>query len=70
MPCLRMRAIEASTDCGSSTMMIGRVLWQEFFNNRDWPVASAVAIVMLVLLVVPIMVFHRAQSRELESRLA
>ena len=52
------------------TLMIGRVLWQEVFNNRDWPVASAVAIVMLVLLVVPIMVFHRAQSRELESRLA
>ena len=55
---------------GPDTLMIGRVLWQEFFNNRDWPVASAVAIVMLVLLVVPIMVFHRAQSRELESRLA
>ena len=55
---------------GPDTLMIGRVLWQEFFNNRDWPVASAVAIVMLVLLIVPIMVFHRYQSRELESRLA
>ena len=31
--------------------MIGRVLWQEFFNNRDWPVASAVAIIMLLLLI-------------------
>lgn len=55
---------------GPETLMIGKVLWQEFFNNRDWPVASAVAIVMLVLLIVPIMIFHRYQSRELESRLA
>ncbi len=52
------------------TLMIGRVLWQEFFNNRDWPVASAVAIVMLLLLIIPIMIFHRAQARELEGRLA
>ncbi|WP_460454256.1 ABC transporter permease subunit [Arenimonas aestuarii] len=55
---------------GPDTLMIGRVLWQEFFNNRDWPVASAVAIVMLVLLIVPITIFHRYQSRELESRLS
>jgi putrescine transport system permease protein len=55
---------------GADTLMIGRVLWQEFFNNRDWPVASAVAIVMLVLLIVPITIFHRYQARELESRLA
>jgi putrescine transport system permease protein len=55
---------------GADTLMIGRVLWQEFFNNRDWPVASAVAIVMLVLLIVPIMIFHRYQSKELESRLS
>lgn len=55
---------------GDDTLMIGRVLWQEFFMNRDWPVASAVAIVMLVLLVVPITNFHRYQARELESRLA
>ena len=54
---------------GADTLMIGRVLWQEFFNNRDWPVASAVAIVMLVLLIVPIMIFHRYQSKEMESRL-
>lgn len=52
---------------GPETLMIGKVLWQEFFNNRDWPVASAVAIVMLVLLVVPMMLFHRYQNRELES---
>lgn len=55
---------------GPDTLMIGRILWQEFFNNRDWPVASAVSIVMLLLLIVPIMIFHRAQSREMEGRLA
>ncbi|MDN5986567.1 MAG: putrescine ABC transporter permease PotH, partial [Hafniaceae bacterium] len=40
-------------------------LWQEFFNNRDWPVASAVAILMLLLLIVPIMLFHKYQNKEL-----
>jgi putrescine transport system permease protein len=54
---------------GPDTLMIGRILWQEFFNNRDWPVASAVSIVMLVILIVPIMIFHRAQAREMESKL-
>ena len=48
-------------------LMIGRVLSDEFFANRDWPVASAVAIVMLLLLVVPIMIFQRFQNRELEA---
>ncbi|MDP6164893.1 MAG: ABC transporter permease subunit [Gammaproteobacteria bacterium] len=52
---------------GAETLMIGKVLWQEFFNNRDWPVASAVAIAMLLLLLVPITFFHRYQSRELEA---
>lgn len=55
---------------GPNTLMIGRILWQEFFNNRDWPVASAVSIVMLFMLIIPIMIFHRAQSREMESKLA
>lgn len=55
---------------GADTLMIGRVLWGEFFNNRDWPVASAVAIVMLLILIVPITIFHRYQSREMESRLS
>ena len=49
---------------GTSTLMIGRVLWDEFFQNTAWPVASAVAIVMLLILVVPIMVFQRFQMRE------
>ncbi|MCC7634962.1 ABC transporter permease subunit [Stenotrophomonas rhizophila] len=55
---------------GPDTLMIGRVLWGEFFNNRDWPTASAVAMVMLVLLLVPILLFNRLQQRELEGRLA
>jgi putrescine transport system permease protein len=48
-------------------LMIGRVLSDEFFANRDWPVASAVAILMLILLVVPIVLFQRVQKRELEA---
>ncbi|WP_313425907.1 ABC transporter permease subunit [Stenotrophomonas rhizophila] len=55
---------------GPDTLMIGRVLWGEFFNNRDWPTASAVAIVMLLLLLVPILLFNRVQQRELEGKLA
>ena len=54
---------------GPDTLMIGRVLWSEFFNNRDWPVASAVAIVMLVMLLIPILIFNRVQQKELEGRL-
>ncbi len=53
---------------GSDTLMIGKILWQEFFNNRDWPIASALAMVMLVILVVPIMLFQHQQSRELEGQ--
>ena len=49
-------------------LMIGRVLSDEFFANRDWPVASAVAIAMLVLLVVPIVIFQRYQNRELTHK--
>ncbi|MBV8973745.1 MAG: ABC transporter permease subunit [Sinobacteraceae bacterium] len=49
-------------------LMIGRVLSDEFFENRDWPVASAVAIVVLLLLVVPIILFQRLERRELESQ--
>jgi putrescine transport system permease protein len=52
---------------GPDTLMIGRVLWDEFFANRDWPVASAVAIAMLLLLVVPIMIFQYTQGREMRA---
>ena len=48
---------------GPDTLMIGKVLWNEFFSNRDWPVASAVAIAMLVVLVIPIMMLRAAQAR-------
>lgn len=51
---------------GSDTLMIGRVLWDEFFTNRDWPMASAVAIVMLVFLVIPMMVLRRVQDAKQE----
>jgi len=49
---------------GPDTLMIGKVLWGEFFTNRDWPLASAVAVAMLVLLVVPVVLFQRAQERQ------
>jgi len=52
---------------GPDTLMIGKVLWNEFFYNRDWPAASAVAIVMLILLVVPIMLLRNAQSASSEA---
>jgi len=48
---------------GPDTLMIGRVMWSEFFDNRDWPVASAVAVAILLLLVVPIMLFQRNEAR-------
>jgi putrescine transport system permease protein len=53
---------------GPETLMIGKVLWQEFFNNRDWPVASALAVVMLAILLVPIILFNRNQAKEMEGR--
>ena len=47
---------------GSGTLMIGKTLWAEFFNNRDWPLASTIAVVLLVVLVVPIVWFQRQQA--------
>jgi putrescine transport system permease protein len=52
---------------GSDAMMIGQTLWIEFFSNRDWPAASAVAIVLLGLLVVPIVIYQHRQMRQLEG---
>jgi len=46
--------------------VIGKVLWAEFFDNRDWPTASAVAVAMLVLLVVPIMIFQHFEAKRAE----
>lgn len=52
---------------GSQTLMIGKTLWSEFFNNRDWPVASAVAIILLLVLVIPIVIFQNVQTRAQEA---
>lgn len=52
---------------GSSTLMIGKVLWEEFFNNRDWPVASAVAVVLLLILIIPIILFQRNEQKNREA---
>jgi putrescine transport system permease protein len=48
---------------GSRTLMIGQTLWTEFFSNRDWPVASAIAMALLALLLVPILFYERLQKR-------
>jgi putrescine transport system permease protein len=52
---------------GPDNLMIGRVLWDEFFGNRDWPVASAVAIAFLVLLVGPIALYQHYSTKQLEA---
>jgi putrescine transport system permease protein len=51
---------------GSGAMMIGQTLWMEFFSNRDWPAASAVAVVLLGLLIVPLILYQHVQARRLE----
>jgi putrescine transport system permease protein len=48
---------------GSDTLMVGRTLWEEFFNNRDWPAASALAVVLLLVLIVPIVIFQNYQAK-------
>ena len=52
---------------GSQTLMIGKVLWEEFFNNRDWPVASAVAVILLLILIIPIILFQRNEQKQREA---
>lgn len=51
---------------GSRTLMIGKVLWEEFFNNRDWPVAGTVAVIMLLILIIPIILFQKNQEKQQE----
>ncbi|HKA73285.1 MAG TPA: ABC transporter permease subunit [Xanthobacteraceae bacterium] len=51
---------------GSETLMIGQTLWTEFFSNRDWPIASAVAVVLLIMLVVPIVLYQQFEARQIE----
>lgn len=52
---------------GGNVLMIGRVLYNEFNSNHDWPVAAAVAIVLLLVLVIPMMIYQHVQSKEVES---
>jgi putrescine transport system permease protein len=52
---------------GSDSLMIGQTLWLEFFTNKDWPAASAVAVVLLLILVVPLVLYDRLQRRQLEG---
>lgn len=52
---------------GSRTLMIGKVLFEEFFANRDWPVASAVAVILLLILIIPIILFQRNEQRQQEA---
>ena len=53
---------------GSNSLMIGQTLWLEFFTNKDWPVASASAVVLLILLLAPLLIYDRLQRRRLEAR--
>jgi putrescine transport system permease protein len=53
---------------GSDAMFIGQTLWAEFFSNKDWPVASALATVLLAILLVPIVFYQTVQARALERR--
>ena len=53
---------------GSQSLMIGRVLWEEFFSRRNWPGAAALAVVMLAILIIPIILFNRSQAREMEGK--
>jgi len=53
---------------GADTLMMGRVMWNEFFNNADWPMAAAVTVVMVGLLLIPLVLFQYNQVRQIESR--
>jgi putrescine transport system permease protein len=53
---------------GPRTLMIGRVMWDEFFSNNDWPMASSVAVVMVLLIIVPLAIFNKYQAEAQESR--
>ena len=53
---------------GPETLMIGRVLWDEFFSNNDWPMASTVAVVMILLIIVPLAIFNKYQAEAQEQQ--
>ncbi|MDR6539562.1 ABC transporter permease subunit [Variovorax soli] len=52
---------------GPETLMIGRVLWDEFFSNNDWPMASSIAVVMVLLIIVPLAIFNNSQAKAARS---
>jgi len=52
---------------GSDTLMIGKVLYEEFFANRDWPVAGAVAVILLLILIIPIVLYQRNEQKVMEA---
>jgi putrescine transport system permease protein len=53
---------------GPETLMIGRVMWDEFFSNNDWPMASSVAVVMILLIIVPLAAFNKYRAEAQEAR--
>ena len=53
---------------GSQSLMIGQTLWLEFFTNKDWPVASSITVVLLIVLLTPLLLYDRLQRRQLEER--
>lgn len=52
---------------GSENLMIGRTLWMTFFDASNWPLAAALAVIMVLLLVIPIALFHHYENREIEG---
>jgi putrescine transport system permease protein len=52
---------------GSDALMIGQTLWLEFFTNKDWPVASALAVVLLAVLLIPLVIYEKVQRRQIEG---
>ena len=53
---------------GPRTLMIGRVMWDEFFSNNDWPMASSVAVVIVLLIIVPLAIFNKYQAESQEAQ--
>jgi len=53
---------------GSEYQLIGQTIYREYFSNSDWPIAAALAVIMLILLIIPIHLFNRNQSKQLEAK--
>ncbi len=53
---------------GADTLMMGRVMWTEFFNNADWPMAAAVTCIMVLILLIPLVLFQYSQVRQMEAQ--